>query len=299
MSLTRLTTNLNNIQSLADQPTETASELKILFDKAANDIKNYINNTLLEEIETKYMTSEGGTLAGALNTRTLRPILDGTYTLGNPAFHYAATYTDTLRAYEGIEMYNDSHTTPYIDFHYNGSDTDYTSRIIEVDDGTLQFLSPQNTTGRTEIQMGQLKSYQHTFLTSGAYIKDDNNGNMYITTAGALYIRGINNFNSYMPIYASSCNSVSSRRYKENIVNMTEEEADKILDVNIVKFDYINKENGINVAGVIAEDVYNVIPGVVTMAEIDGKSVPNGVDYSKFVPYLIKKVQMLEERING
>jgi hypothetical protein len=52
MSLTKLTDNLNIIQSLADKPTETASELKEAFDTAGNAIKNYINATLTDEIDS-------------------------------------------------------------------------------------------------------------------------------------------------------------------------------------------------------------------------------------------------------
>lgn len=55
MALTKLTTNLNNIQALHDRPNTsdglTADQLKEKFDKAGNDIKSYINNTLTEEID--------------------------------------------------------------------------------------------------------------------------------------------------------------------------------------------------------------------------------------------------------
>lgn len=50
MNLTPLTTDLNAHQNLPDQPTATAQELKIAWDKPANDIKTYINNTLLPDV---------------------------------------------------------------------------------------------------------------------------------------------------------------------------------------------------------------------------------------------------------
>ena len=56
MALTKLTTNLNNIQALHDKPNTadglTADQLKEKFDKAGNDIKTYINSTLTEELDT-------------------------------------------------------------------------------------------------------------------------------------------------------------------------------------------------------------------------------------------------------
>lgn len=57
MSLTKLTTDLENIQALSDKPNEieglTADELKAKFDKAGSDIKTYINDTLTTEVDSK------------------------------------------------------------------------------------------------------------------------------------------------------------------------------------------------------------------------------------------------------
>jgi hypothetical protein len=57
VSLTKLTTDLNAHQNLADQPTLTASELKIAWDKPSNDIKTYINNILIPEAEAGYTST--------------------------------------------------------------------------------------------------------------------------------------------------------------------------------------------------------------------------------------------------
>lgn len=51
MALTKLTENLNNVQSLANKPPLEAEELKAVFDQAGNSIKEYINEILTEEIE--------------------------------------------------------------------------------------------------------------------------------------------------------------------------------------------------------------------------------------------------------
>jgi lysophospholipase L1-like esterase len=56
MSLTKLTDNLNIHQSLSDRPNAIEgyipAQLKILYDKAANDIKNHINNVLTVEMDS-------------------------------------------------------------------------------------------------------------------------------------------------------------------------------------------------------------------------------------------------------
>lgn len=59
MSFKRIDENLNIHQSLPDQPTLEAQELKQKFDEAANIIKDYINNTFLPELEEKGTFSEG------------------------------------------------------------------------------------------------------------------------------------------------------------------------------------------------------------------------------------------------
>ena len=55
MALTKLTSDLNIIQALDDEPNDvgglTAAQLKTKFDEAANAIKTYINNTLTSELD--------------------------------------------------------------------------------------------------------------------------------------------------------------------------------------------------------------------------------------------------------
>ena len=96
-----------------------------------------------------------------------------------------------------------------------------------------------------------------------------------------------------------SVTTSSSRKYKENIKPITEEEAKKILDVNIVSYDYINKKMyGDRLVdgrfGVIAEELNEIIPSSVLY---DNEWNPDAVDYSSLVPHLIKMVQMQQHEI--
>ncbi len=88
----------------------------------------------------------------------------------------------------------------------------------------------------------------------------------------------------------------SSKEYKENIKPITEDEARKILDVDIYSFDYKEEYGGEkNQYGVIAEELKEKIPYAVNIPKsVDGKV---SVDYFKLIPHLIKTVQMQEERI--
>ena len=100
----------------------------------------------------------------------------------------------------------------------------------------------------------------------------------------------------------------SSRRVKENIRDISEQEAKKLLDVNIVKFDYKKDWNDgeKNLSGVIAEDVIKIYPETVHIFDDynpdlppdAATNLPPEVDYRRFVPYLIKMVQIQQKEID-
>ena len=106
---------------------------------------------------------------------------------------------------------------------------------------------------------------------------------------------------------ALATSSSSSYRVKENIRDMTEEEARKILDVDVIKFDYREEyeKDLLDQSGVIAEEVMDIIPEVVSVhplydetKAIDPASNPSStVDYAKFAPYLIKMIQIQQKKI--
>lgn len=128
--------------------------------------------------------------------------------------------------------------------------------------------------------------------TYAQIVTHDSGKNLWIETSNVINIRGLNNV-GWKTIQAAAFTIQSSSRYKKNISPMTEEEACKILEINPVTFDYKEEIDGTNCRGVIAEEVYDTIPFVVQMK--DGE--PDSVDYSKFVPYLIKMIQIQQKEI--
>lgn len=110
------------------------------------------------------------------------------------------------------------------------------------------------------------------------------------------------------PIYASQFSVQSSRKVKKNIEDMTEEEANKLFELRPVKYDYINEEDASNCYGLIAEEVQDVgIDYPISMIEKKTENEETGeeeieeipaLDYSKFVPYLIKVCQMQQREID-
>lgn len=108
---------------------------------------------------------------------------------------------------------------------------------------------------------------------------------------------------AWQDVQAYAHTKKSSILTKENVHEITEDEARKILDVEAVTFDYKPEHGGLtDQRGVIAEQVAQVIPSVVTNSEnlpIDPNGTPGlGVDYSKFVPYLIRMIQIQQEEID-
>lgn len=143
---------------------------------------------------------------------------------------------------------------------------------------------------------------QHTTSNTARVVLYDD-GQVSVQTKGYLSCNNYAN-SGFKPMTASAFNVSSSRKVKENIEPITDEEAYKLLDVTPVSFDYISEIGGAkNQFGVIAEEVNDILPFVVSIPEDykedDGNymNVPS-VDYSKFIPHLIKLVQIQEQKIN-
>ena len=145
-----------------------------------------------------------------------------------------------------------------------------------------------------------LQAYIHT--TFSDLIKPINTGSNATVNICAAATQSRNFANSaWTPMYASAFTIQSSRKYKKNISDLTEETARQILNYHVVNYDYINPDDGTNCQGLIAEEVAQINPYPVVFK--DGE--PDGLDYSKFVPQLIKMVQLqqatiesLEERLD-
>jgi hypothetical protein len=82
----------------------------------------------------------------------------------------------------------------------------------------------------------------------------------------------------------------SDRKLKENIEPTTVKALDKINALNLVEFDYIKGKTHEEI-GLIAQEVLNIIPS--SVEKYEGEDNHLTINYSKFVPYLIKAIQEL------
>lgn len=105
----------------------------------------------------------------------------------------------------------------------------------------------------------------------------------------------------YASIQASAFTQMSSKYAKDNVEDITDEEADKVLKLRTVTFDYKNGDK--DQVGFIAEEVLKILPNCVFLPDdyVEDPDAPltklPSIDYSKFVPYLVKEIQILNDRI--
>ena len=95
----------------------------------------------------------------------------------------------------------------------------------------------------------------------------------------------------------------SSKRFKHNIQDMTEERAKSILNVRPVTFDWNDDQpittRQIDNAGVIAEELADICPDLVVFENNDSEDkVARRIEYERFTPYLIKMIQIQQKEID-
>lgn len=129
-----------------------------------------------------------------------------------------------------------------------------------------------------------------------------------INSGGRLEVYGTGGA-SWGQVWASSFAQQSSKLVKENIRDIDDDEAKKVLQLRPVSFDYKQNFGGQkNQFGLIAEEAEQVIPYIVnTPNEYDeskfdeqkGVMQPmKGISYEKLIPYLIKMIQIQQNEID-
>lgn len=254
------------------------------------DASTAITTSNISSQSVKYATSAGSANAVAWGKVT-----------GKPSSYPPASHSHAGQVLEpgALEI---SAVTPYIDFHYNKSSKDYTTRIIDGGDA-LRFLNAVNNSFIFQgyqnhkvviTAVGEFSAHNDSCILRSPY-------NVQCTNLAG---------NTYIPVFGDSFTNPSSRLVKENVATMSDEEAKKILKLTPVDFDYIEAYGGEkNQHGLIAEDTLDIIPSCVTIPEgysekeFDAeKGIRNkvlAIDYSKLVPYLIKMVQIQQKEIEG
>ncbi len=253
--------------------------------KNKQDAATAINTGNIAQQRVKYASS-AGTAANASKV-----LWSGVQ--GKPSTYPPSSHEHQFGSLELI------YTTPFIDFHYNNSKADYTTRII--DDGSgLCFLNAEGDNFKYYGKSG----HSIAISSNGEFVAYNDHVVMRADTAWFTTRDGA----GFIPVYGQSFTNPSSKLVKENINGMSDEEAKKVLQLNPVTFDYIKEFGGAHdQRGLIAEETLKIIPSCVSVPENYSeedfdieKGIGNevlAIDYSKLVPYLIKMVQIQQEEI--
>jgi hypothetical protein len=155
------------------------------------------------------------------------------------------------------------------------------------------------TTGACNVVIGS--STASSFATQNCnIIISDGAGNIRMFTTGST---GFTGFGTTAPGFQVDINGTmravcvietSSKRYKSSITNLPSQ-LTVVGKLRPVSFYWINPEQGNDLQfGLIAEEVKEVLPEVVTMNTNDE---PEGISYTKLVPILVKAIQEMWEEI--
>lgn len=193
-----------------------------------------------------------------------------------------------------IEIFKDNNRNILID----GNNGYITSQGLNVN-GPTTISGPLSTTSGIEI-FGVAPHID--------FHKDNNQGDftsrLMESVAGSLYLQSNTGWGWF---HAGGYAQESSKYVKKNIQDISEDEALKLLQLRPVSFDY--KKGDTNRRGLIAEEVMDVYPELVRVPEgydedtfeykeDEFNDVPS-LDYSGFIPYLIKMVQIQQKEIDG
>lgn len=171
--------------------------------------------------------------------------------------------------------------------------------------GSIRAGGDISTAGGLDIQGGWMDLKYNGTHYGSVFV---NNG-----TNGALSLRSFNNapvdimssygtiqcvnenWSAWAVVKAKKFSVQSSKRYKTNIVDMTEDRANLLLRMRPVSYDYTVMGCEKDQLGMIAEEVDAVDKFALTYDEY-GR--PDSLDYSKFVPQLIKLCQIQQKQID-
>lgn len=140
---------------------------------------------------------------------------------------------------------------------------------------------------------GSLSSDRYYTATPGRTMVFESGGFVNLQVGQSAQVRNQGD-TGWAAISAREFVQQSSARYKENIDEMTEEYAKKLLELRPVSYDYKNKADGVGCYGLIAEEV-DAVESYPVFYNDD--HAPEGIDYSKFVPQIIKLLQMHEKEL--
>ena len=227
----------------------------------------------------------------------------------------------------GVEIWRQNENgEPYIDFHCEAdspsatSKYDYAARLSCQKAGYFQMLGADKGDGNghvhARLEVGGLELYTSkgsaSSTTAGIpyidfHLEDtaaDYSMRIAAETTDSCVIRSEGGYAAIINTKAATISSASSKRVKRNIENITDADAEKLLDLRPVSFEYVYAP-GETYHGLIAEEVQKVLPELVVIPkdynpddDTDMLHIPR-LCYTDFIPYLIRLCQIQQKEIDA
>lgn len=228
-------------------------------------------------------TKESGTLLRALNKNGYAALYAETIGENPDDDHYKIGLMSSVRNHETYDtqpilyrMTNYGKSATYLaGYDKNGNYRPYTLGAGAPQTGWFSSIPVIDSNGVMEI--GRYVDFHNSDTDTSNYTFRINN-----TQDGKLSLSG-------------TVNQGSSRKIKENIEDISLDEAKNILNLRPVRFDYITGSK--DERGFIAEEVAEIYPNLVA-PENEEFQIPASLNYIGIIPYLVKVIQDQEKRLN-
>lgn len=203
---------------------------------------------------------------------------------------------NSINAFQGPGDGSILFSTSYKETSAGGADIGVPRMLILLD-GTVEILAENAGGGAPNGGAGKLIVDTEIVVREGGVRsivleKSDGNGMIYLKDSGDSVTVTLDG--GAGEITASSYNSTSSKRFKKKIKNL-KNGLNLVTSLRPVTFDWKKKEKKDDI-GLIAEEVYKILPSVVKLDEDD---LPCAIDYSKLTPILIQAVKELYAEIHA
>lgn len=182
----------------------------------------------------------------------------------------------------------------YLDFHYDNSDSnDYTARMSVHQSGRLELTKPLAITcGESDTVGAGLWIQNNSSTTWSLDVHKDDVGNLHFKRMA---------WNGFeLKAYIKPSGEYfqnSDRRLKDNIKEVSDEDAQCILKMNPVTYNF--KDTGKRSIGLIAQEVEEVMKNTSLPSVAEEYCGQYGMDYTSLIPLLIKQIQILNKRIDA
>ena len=244
------------------------------------------------------LRSESGTAATGTNLNYQRSNAGSTittgYTLGKITFtgHDGTGYIDSAKIISvNSGTIDTNRIASNLEFYtHPDSTTASTLRMTIASTGAVTIAAPDSGTGLTVSGGGVTVTAGGATITAGNFTVTNGDTTLVTTFAKTVGVSGI-------PVLVDNTGLLgtvaSSERFKEEIEDM-EDESSPIMDLRPVTFCYKKDQTGTMQYGLIAEEVYDIMPELVAL---DDSGIPYSVKYHDLPALLLNELQKLASRV--